>query len=182
MRVFGCSGTTQLVVEALEWAIDNDMDVVNMSLGSDYGTSNSVDALATDNAAKAGIIVVAAAGNSGDLRYITGTPASSSRAISVAATTTSATIDFADFALPAVATDGARTIIAINANGAVYSNPLNGLVKVVQTGDTVGFGCSVAEFQANGGVAGMIAVVNRGTAGAPRRQFMASRQVLWPLS
>ena len=86
MRVFGCVGSTNVVVEALDWAVDHDMDVVNMSLGSDYGTSDSADALASDNAAKAGVVVVARAGNAGDLRYITGTPASSSRTISVAAT------------------------------------------------------------------------------------------------
>ncbi len=37
---------------------------------------------------KAGVVVVASAGNAGDLRYITGSPASSTRAISVAATET----------------------------------------------------------------------------------------------
>ncbi len=43
------------------------------------------DAIASDNAAKAGIIVVAAAGNEGPAPYITGDPASATRAISVAA-------------------------------------------------------------------------------------------------
>ena len=64
VRVFGCFGSTNVVVEALDWAVDHDMDVVNMSLGSDYGTSDSADALASDNAAKAGIVVVASSGNS----------------------------------------------------------------------------------------------------------------------
>jgi len=164
IRVFGCEGSTDVVVEALDWAVDNDMDVVNMSLGSSYGTSDSADALASDNAAKAGVVVVASAGNANDLRYITGSPASSSRTISVAATTTSATIGFGDFALPAVTADGARTISAINANGASYTSPFNGTVKVVRnTNNSVSLGCSVAAFDANGGVVGKIAVVNRGT-------------------
>ena len=166
IRVFGCVGSTDLVVEALDWAVDHDMDVVNMSLGSDYGTSDSADALASDNAVKAGIVVVASAGNANDLRYITGAPASSSRTISVAATTTPATIGFGDIALPAVATDAARTISAINANGATYASPLNGIVAVVRDATKPGgisLGCSVAAFQANGGVVGKIAVVQRGT-------------------
>ncbi len=173
VRVFGCDGTTNLVVEALNWAVDHDMDVVNMSLGSSYGTSDSADALAADNAAKAGIVVVASAGNSNNLRYITGSPASSTRAISVAATTTPATIDFGNLALPAVtsppapAADIARTVSAINANGAAYTTPFNGMLKVVRNGplptDPVSLGCSLAAFQANGGVVGKIAVVNRGT-------------------
>lgn len=45
LRVFGCQGSTNLVTQALDWAIDPDgdanfsdhLDVVNMSLGSDYG-------------------------------------------------------------------------------------------------------------------------------------------------
>lgn len=172
IRVFGCAGSTDVVVEALDWAVDNDMDVINMSLGSSYGTSDSADALASDNASKAGVVVVASAGNANDLRYITGSPASSSRTISVAATTTSATIGFGNFALPAVTSppapsaDAARTITAINANGASYTSPFNGTVKVVRNGalptSPVSIGCSVASFQANGGVVGKIAVVNRG--------------------
>jgi len=164
VRVFGCEGSTNLVVEALDWAVDHDMDVVNMSLGSSYGTSDSADALASDNAAKAGVVIVASAGNSNDLRYITGSPASSTRAISVAATTTPATIDFGNLALPAVASDAATTLSAINANGAAYTSPLAGTVKVVRNpSGTVSLGCSVAAFQADGGVAGKIAVVSRGT-------------------
>jgi len=173
VRVFGCVGSTDVVVEALDWAVDHDMDVVNMSLGSGYGTSDSADALASDNAAKAGVVVVASAGNSSDLRYITGSPASSSRTISVAATTTPATIGFGDLALPTVTSPPAlgedieRTISAINANGASYSSPINGTVMVVRTGalpdSPVSLGCSVEAFQAHGGVSGKIAVVRRGT-------------------
>ena len=34
------------VVEAIDWAIDNDMDVINMSLGSPFGAADTADALA----------------------------------------------------------------------------------------------------------------------------------------
>ena len=163
IRVFGCHGSTDVVVDALDVAVDLGVDVVNMSLGSSYGTSDSADAIASDNAVKAGIVVVASAGNANDLRYITGSPASSTRTLSVAATETMATVPSGNFALPAVATDVARTIVAVNANGAAYTSPLNGVVKVVRTGAAVSLGCSVAAFQANGGVVGKIAVVNRGT-------------------
>ena len=164
VRVFGCFGSTDVVVDAIDWAVDNDMDVINMSLGSDYGTSDSADALASDNAAKAGVVVVASSGNSNDLRYVTGTPASSTRAISVAATTTPALINFGNFALPAVTGDSARVVSAIDANGATYPSPLNGTLVVVhdatQPGN-VSLGCSTAAFSA-AGVAGKIAVVQRG--------------------
>ena len=167
VRVFGCFGSTNVVVDAIDWAVDHDMDVINMSLGSDFGTSDSADALAADNAAKAGVVVVASAGNGGNLRYISGTPASSSRAISVAATETVATTPSANVALPAAGGDAARTILAINANGATYTSPFNGTVKVVLGGDfvppdAISLGCSKEAFEANGGVVGKIAVVNRG--------------------
>ena len=166
IRVFGCFGSTDVVVEALDWAVDHDMDVVNMSLGSSFGTANTADAQATDNAVKAGIIVVASAGNSGDIRYITGSPATAARAVSVAAATTPAAIPFGNMALPMVPTDAARTVSAQDSNGATYASPFNGTVKVVRTATNgVSLGCSVAAFQANGGVAGMIAVVQRGTCG-----------------
>ena len=48
IRVFGCAGSTSVVPEALEWAVDNDMDVVNMSLGSSFGTADDASAAATD--------------------------------------------------------------------------------------------------------------------------------------
>ena len=154
-----------------------------MSLGSSFGTADSADALASDAAVKAGIVVVASAGNSGDIRYITGSPASATRVISVAATDTPATVPFANVALNAVATDPASSISAIDANGFSYASPFTGTVKVVRTGTgAVSLGCSVADFQANGGVAGKIAVVNRGRARASRRPSTASRPARSPSS
>lgn len=93
IRVFGCDGTTNVVTEALDWAVDpngdgdfsDHLDVVNMSLGSSYGSPLDSDAVASDNAALAGVVVVASAGNSGDTYYVNGSPATATRAISVAA-------------------------------------------------------------------------------------------------
>src|SRR5207245_10404951 len=61
------------------------LDVINMSLGSSFGEPDDPDAIASDNAALAGVIVAAASGNSGDLYYVTSSPATSGRALSVAA-------------------------------------------------------------------------------------------------
>lgn len=97
LKVFGCSGASSLVPAALEWSVDPDgdgdfsdrLDVINLSVGSSYGSYNAPSAVAAENAALAGVIVVAAAGNSGDAYYIVNSPGVADRAISVAATSVS---------------------------------------------------------------------------------------------
>jgi minor extracellular serine protease Vpr len=92
-KVFGKSGSTGVTTLALEMAMDpngdgdvsDHVDVVNMSLGSPYGHPDDPSAVATNLAVEAGVIVVASAGNSGDIPYITGSPAVAEKAISVAA-------------------------------------------------------------------------------------------------
>jgi len=92
LKVFGCAGSTGLTTQAINWAVDpngdgdpsDHVDVINMSLGSNFGTSTDASATASSNAALAGVIVVTSAGNAGDTHYIVGSPATSARAISVA--------------------------------------------------------------------------------------------------
>ncbi len=110
-KVFGCAGTTDVVTEAINQAVKDGADVISMSLGSDFGTSDTPDAIAADNASRAGVVVVASSGNAGDGAYMTGTPASSSRTISVAAIDSNATFPGATIGLnPAIS--------AIDANNA----------------------------------------------------------------
>ena len=92
LKVFGCSGSTGLTTQAINWAVDpngdgdpsDHVDVINMSLGSNFGTANDASAAASSNAVLAGVIVVTSAGNSGDTHFITSSPGTSTRAISVA--------------------------------------------------------------------------------------------------
>ena len=88
-----CSGVGLL--GAMDWAVDpngdgattDHLDIVNMSLGKDYGESFDDDlALAVDNASLLGMLTVAAAGNGGDKPWIAGTPANARTALSVAQT------------------------------------------------------------------------------------------------
>lgn len=100
LRVFGCGGGTGLTIQAIDWAMDpnndNDfsdhLDVINMSLGSAFGSVTSASAVAADNAALAGVIVVTSAGNNGDTYFISGSPGSGNRVLATAAS--------ADDALP----------------------------------------------------------------------------------
>jgi subtilisin family serine protease len=92
LRVFGCSGSTNLTIDAIEWAVDPNkdgnfadrLDVINLSLGSDFGRGGDPDAIAADNAVQAGVSVVFSAGNSGNTFYVSGSPGASSRSIAVA--------------------------------------------------------------------------------------------------
>jgi uncharacterized repeat protein (TIGR01451 family) len=92
LRVFGCGGGTALVPQAIDWALDPNgdgsladrLDIINLSLGTSFGQAESVTALAAENAARTGMLVVAASGNSGDTFFLTSEPGSSGRSISVA--------------------------------------------------------------------------------------------------
>lgn len=95
LKVFGKKGSTSdiAVIAALEYAADptekvnpsDRLDVVNLSLGGGFGKPKIMYNEAIKNLTKAGTIVVASAGNSGDTPYITGAPATSDDAISVGA-------------------------------------------------------------------------------------------------
>src|SRR6267143_221471 len=160
VRVFGCEGSTDVTVDAIEWAVDNDMDVINMSLGSVFGSKDDPSAVASTNAAKAGVIVVASAGNSGPNPYITGSPATGEGAISVAAKD-----PYPNFP-GATLTFSGTTIPAIDANGFALPASATFNIKVIKDNPATGsrdesLGCSVADF---GGPLPLntIAVVNRG--------------------
>src|SRR2546430_10770334 len=61
------------------------MQVISMSLGSDFGNEDDADAEASENAVNAGIVVVAYAGSAGTIPYVVGDPSTGEKAISVAA-------------------------------------------------------------------------------------------------
>ena len=160
VKIFGCNGPTNEVIDAIEWAVDNNMDVINMSLGEPFGSPDSPDAVAAENAAHDGVIVVASSGNEGGSAYVTGDPASGNDVISVAAEDPTSAFPAAQMTLTP---GGAMT--AINANGwsplptgaqnvrVIYSSP--GVVSV---------GCSVAADTAAGPIApNTFIVVARGT-------------------
>ncbi|WP_256256579.1 S8 family serine peptidase [Paenibacillus sp. BC26] len=81
------SGSSATVIDGIERAVKDGMDVINLSLGADGDLDpNSPDAIAVNNAVLAGTVVVIANGNAGDYGYYTmGTPASSQLGISVGA-------------------------------------------------------------------------------------------------
>lgn len=95
IKVFGKHGSTEdaVVIAGLEYAVDPDgdldpkdrLDVVNLSLGGNFGLPYILYEEAVRNFTQAGITAIMSAGNSGNIPYIVGSPGSSTEAISVAA-------------------------------------------------------------------------------------------------
>jgi subtilisin family serine protease len=150
-KVFGCAGSTDVVTEAINKAVEDGADVISMSLGSDFGTSDTPDAVAAENASRAGVVVVAASGNAGTSAYMTSTPGSSSRTISVAALDSNATFPGATIGL-------SPTISALDANNGPL--PVTGNLVVLKSGGGISLGCDASEYS---GLAGDIVVTARGT-------------------
>jgi subtilisin family serine protease len=92
-RVFGCDGSTDLVGAAIDRAADpnqdgdtsDHVDVVNMSLGSDFGSPQDGDSVATEAASALGITMVVASGNANDVYDVGGSPGNAPSALTVAA-------------------------------------------------------------------------------------------------
>ncbi len=172
VRVFGCAGSTNVTIDAIEWAVENDMDVLNMSLGSAFGTEDNSSAEAATNAAKAGVVVVASAGNNGPNQYITGSPASGTGTISVAASDPVPTFPGAKIPL------ASGTIDAINANGHSFTS-FTGQLAVIRTSypsGPVSLGCTAANYAGYpGGVAGKITVTVRGSCSRVARAILSEQ-------
>ena len=86
-KVFGCSGSTDsaVTVMALDRAFRDGASVANLSLGSPFGERNGVEERTINRLSRAGMLVVVAAGNSGNAPYLVGSPSTADRALSVAA-------------------------------------------------------------------------------------------------
>jgi minor extracellular serine protease Vpr len=160
-----CSGVALL--QAMDFVLDPNgdgdlsdrVDIVNMSLGSVYGQAYDDDlSMAVENAAAVGVLTVASAGNSADKPYVTGSPAASPSALSVAQTNVPS-------ALQPLLEIVSPTAIAglIPAEHQPWSPLPTELIEApVQYGDGAGgnlFGCS--EF-APDSLVGKIVLVDRG--------------------
>jgi subtilisin family serine protease len=94
LKVFGCKGSTNLTSQAMDWALDpngdgdfsDHLDVVNMSLGNDFGAQDDPDSLFVRKLVANGVMVVASAGNGGDFYDVGGSPANTPEALAVANT------------------------------------------------------------------------------------------------
>jgi minor extracellular serine protease Vpr len=88
-RVLGAygSGSTSGIIKAIETAVIEEMDVINLSLGGGANSETDGASFAINNAMLAGTIAVIATGNSGPNRGTIGTPSTSRLGIAVGNTT-----------------------------------------------------------------------------------------------
>jgi subtilisin family serine protease len=155
-RVFGCSGSSNVVDLAIDRAVADHVDVITMSLGSDLGGVDDPTTVAAENAAAAGITVVAAAGNAGPSGYMVSSPSTGPHVLSVAALDGS----LPEYPGAELALSSGGTVDTIDANGAdIPSGPLPVKVLKTSTGG-ISLGCDPAEYA---GTAGMLVVTKRGT-------------------
>ncbi|MFD4705970.1 S8 family serine peptidase [Gottfriedia sp. NPDC058432] len=82
------SGTTANIIAALDKAVADGMDIINMSLGASINDPLYATSVAVNNAVLSGVTTVVAAGNSGDQMYTLGSPGSSALALTVGASST----------------------------------------------------------------------------------------------
>lgn len=130
-RVFGCDGSTtsDIMVAAMERALADGMDVVNMSIGAAFSTwPQYPTAVASDNLVDAGVSVVASIGNSGVAgTWSAGAPGVGANVIGVASydnvdfTTTALRTSPDDALYPFVTAGGSAEVPT--EGGAVLSSP-----------------------------------------------------------
>lgn len=162
-RVFGCNGSTDtdVMIHAMELALADHADVLNMSIGSAFGNwPESPESVASDNLVDAGMVVVASIGNSGangGQLWSAGAPGVAHKVIGVAS------FDNTKATLPSFTVGG--TSYGYNrAPGSLTTVPQSGSGELVFTGTpaTTNDGCAALAAHS---LDGKIAFIRRGTCG-----------------
>jgi hypothetical protein len=164
------------VLEALDAALDPDGDhdlsdavnIINLSQGALYGQPESALVKAISNAVRAGVVVVASAGNDGDKPWIVAQPAISAGAIAVAQTALpSASLLPVHVDSPAISGLPNNTIKyaqfqpwSVTPLAPVAGNLLRPSVGTVPPNATASQGCDPSNFT---GMTGAVALIDRGT-------------------
>lgn len=94
----GGFGTTEMIIAAIEQAIKDQVDILNLSLGVSINGPDLPTSIALDKAVEKGIIAVTSNGNSGPEIWTVGSPGTSERAISVGASTPEIEIPYLEYA------------------------------------------------------------------------------------
>jgi len=160
-----CSGIA--LIQGMEFAVDPNgdgktkdrVDIINMSLGSNYGQPFDDDlSAAVEGATALGVLTVSSAGNGGDKPYITGSPSSAPTALAVAQTAVPSAF------APQFEVTAPESIEGLyDAVFQAWSVPLASVVEFpLQYGDGAGGNLNGCAPFVPGSLAGYIVLVDRG--------------------
>jgi minor extracellular serine protease Vpr len=158
-RVFGCDGSTtsDIILAAMERALADGMDVLNMSLGSDFTWPQSPTAAAADRLVDQGVAVVAAIGNAGTSGlYSAGAPGVGTKVTGVAS------YDNTHVQLLTFTISPDNTVIGYEQAAASPTAPTSGSDDMARTGTQTTTNDACAPLPA-GSLTGKVALVRRGT-------------------
>lgn len=90
----GGSGTSVQVIAAMEEAVNDGVDIINLSLGNNVNGPDYPTSLAVNRAIELGVAVVVANGNDGPDNWTVGAPATATKALGIGASTAVETIPY----------------------------------------------------------------------------------------
>jgi len=171
-RVFGCEGSadSDVILAAMERALADGMDIVNMSLGSRAQWPEYPTAAAATRLVNKGVIVVASIGNNGpggnpaDGLFAAGAPGVGDKVIGVAS------FDNNQVTLPAFTVNG--TLYGYTPAAAAPPPPTSGSLPMAKTGTptTTDDGCNALP---PGSLTGKGVLIRRGTCSFYQKSFNA---------
>jgi minor extracellular serine protease Vpr len=185
------------IAKAVEEAVEDGMDVLNLSLGGTPHKGADLLDRTVNSAVDAGVVVAISAGNEGPGNYTVGSPGTAEKVITVAATTNSRTfamtLESATFREPTIATTGTQggevketltgeyAVWADVAAGdklactAISGQALEGKIALIQRGS-----CTFAEKINNAAAAGAVGVIIYQLDGIVEPSSMSSDGALVP--
>ncbi|WP_045521339.1 S8 family serine peptidase [Neobacillus niacini] len=150
-------GSFDAIIGGIDRAVSEGMDVINLSLGSDYNDPMNPIAFAINNAVLSGVTAVLAAGNAGNGMYTVGTPGNAPLGLAVGASSVPTTIAEIKGSVQAGTEKIASDIRLI---GKSYTDQLQNFIGKNLPVENVGFG-TFADYNGKD-VKGKIALVQRG--------------------
>ena len=165
-KVFGTPGINDftfgdVIIQALEDAQKDGMDIAELSLGSVAfsGPQDDPEAMAVEAAIQSGMMVVVAAGNDGSGLNTISTPATAPSAIAAGASTNSHTFASRVLVVGQNVPQNLQSITAQLGDGPVPAAPVTAPLRDVTALDTTGLACSSLPA---GSLNGMIVLIVRG--------------------
>lgn len=145
------AGMDSDIIAGIDWAVANGADIINLSLGG-AGTPDDAISQSVDRASEAGVLVVAAAGNSGNYESV-GSPAAARTALAVGADDQNSQIAVFSSRGPAMNTFQIKPELVAPGAGIVSTVPFAGTEISHPTGYAALNGTSMASPHAAGAAA-----------------------------